>query len=248
MCRRISILVGKWIEVIVVVKIESKLLAMALAVTAISMAPTYANDKLASKSDLKNADTKNAIAALAEVPGIAVTPAEKAKLNSGDVVVGTQQKPSGRRWVAAKIQIKATPQVVWDAVHEERKTDPDIAYSKVLEEGKNELTLEQKFQLIPVIGTSVCVMKNTEVPGKRIDYYLLKSDRFKALEGSWVIQPTEDGHTILELASYIDMGVPAPRSIIESVASKKLERRLDNVRKAAEKVQAQIAAKGEVQQ
>lgn len=224
------------------VKIESKLLALALAVTAI--APSYAADK---NSELKNADTKAEVAALAEVPGIAVTPAEKAKLKAGEVVVGTQQKPSGRRWVSAKIHIKAPASVVWDAVHEERKTDPDIAYSKVLEEGKNELTLEQKFQLIPVIGTSVCVMKNTEVPGKRIDYYLLKSDRFKALEGSWVLQATDDGHTILELASYIDMGVPAPRSIIESVASKKLERRLGNVRKAAEKVQAQIAAKGELQ-
>jgi hypothetical protein len=241
-------LVGKWIEVIVVVKIESKLLALVLAVTAISIAPTYANDKLASKSpELKNADTKAEVAALSEVPALTVSAADKAKLSAGQVVVGTQQKPSGRRWVAAKIQIKAPPAVVWEAVHEERKTDPDIAYSKILEEGKNELTLEQKFQLIPVIGTSVCVMKNTEIPGKRIDYYLLKSDRFKALEGSWVLQPTDDGHTILELASYIDMGVPAPRSIIESVASKKLERRLGNVRKAAEKAQAQIAAKGEIQ-
>lgn len=177
--------------------------------------------------------------AKAEAPLVVVTQAEQEKLSKGQVVVGTQAKPNGRRWVTAKIKINAHPSIVWDAVHEERKTDPDLAYSKVLEEAKNEhgkteQTLEQKFQLIPVFGTSVCVLKSTEDLHKRIDYYLLKSDRFKAVEGSWILQPAEDGSTILELGSYIDIGVPAPRSFVESIASKKIANRVSNVKKCAE--------------
>lgn len=131
--------------------------------------------------------------------------------------------------------ISAPPHVVWETVHEERKTDPDLAYSKVLETSGHNSVLEQKFQLIPVLGTSVCVMKNCEVPGHRIDYSLVKSDRFKALEGTWIVSANPDGSTILELSSYIDMGLPVPRSMLEAVASKKLAGRLQNIRKMAEK-------------
>ena len=174
-----------------------------------------------------------------EAPLVVITEAEKTKLSKGQVVIGTADKPNGRRWVTAKVKINAQPSIVWEAVHEERKTDPDLAYSKVLEEskgesGRNEQTLEQKFQLIPVLGTSVCVIKSTEDLHKRIDYHLLKSDRFKAVEGSWILQPVEDGCTVLELGSYIDIGVPAPRSFVENIAGKKLERRLNAVRKVAE--------------
>ena len=170
----------------------------------------------------------------AESALVSVNPEEKNRLGNGQVVLGTADKPNGRRWVTAKVQIKANPATVWEAVHEERKTDPDLAYSKILEEEKNEITLEQKFQLLPIVGTSVCVIKSNEVPYKRIDYHLLKSDRFKAVEGSWILQPTADGGTILELGSFIDIGIPAPRAMVEGVAGRKLERRLTNVRKVAE--------------
>lgn len=176
--------------------------------------------------------------AKAEPPLVVVTEAEQAKLSKGQVVIGTAAKPNGRRWVTAKIKINAQPHDVWEAVHEERKTDPDLAYSKILEEGKNEhgrteQTLEQKFQLIPVLGTSVCVLKSTEETNRRIDYHLVSSDRFKAVEGSWILQPDGDG-TVLELGSYIDIGVPAPRTFVEGIAGKKLATRLTNVKKVAE--------------
>src|ERR1700722_18181127 len=108
--------------------------------------------------------------------------------------------------VKAHLLIKAPPQIVWDAVHEERKHDPDMAYSKVIEEGVNECKLEQKFTLLPVIGTATCLMHQHEVPLQRIDYKLLKSDRFKAMEGSWVFTSAEDGKaTLLELSTHLDM-------------------------------------------
>lgn len=161
------------------------------------------------------------------------TTSERKTIDKGEVVLGTLET-NGHRRLRARIHISAAPHVVWETVHEERKTDPDLAYSKVLESKGNNSLLEQKFQLIPVVGTSVCVMKNSEVPGHRIDYSLVKSDRFKALEGTWIVSAVPDGSTILELSSYIDMGLPVPRGMLEAVAGKKLASRLQNIRKMAE--------------
>lgn len=161
------------------------------------------------------------------------------KLNKGQVVSSTEERSNGKRWLKARVKIHAPAELVWNTVHEERKLDPDLAYSKILETKGNDIMVEQKFQLIPIVGTSVCVMKNTEVPNERIDYVLVKSDRFKAMEGSWVLTASEDGKsTILELSSHIDLGLPIPRQLIEGVTAKKLEKRVGNVRKMAEKLQA----------
>lgn len=147
-------------------------------------------------------------------------------------------------WVKGKVTIKAPPSTVWYSVHEERKNDPDLAYSKVLEQhSEHEATLEQKFVLLPMLGSSVCVMKNSEIPLKRIDYYLLRSDHFKAMEGSWVLTPSADGKsTILELNSHIDLGMPVPRWFINSTLSKKIDRRLNHVKDMAEKMHAGLVA------
>jgi hypothetical protein len=172
----------------------------------------------------------------------AVDGGEHKKLDDGKAVVSTEQKANGHRWIKAKILIKACPHVVWDTVHEERRRDPDLAYSKILTEGKNQATLEQKFALIPVIGTATCVMRNQEVPYERIDYNMISSDRFKAMEGSWVISPGIDpSTTYLELATYCDIGLPLPRPMIENVTAKKLQRRLGHVKEMAEKTQVKLA-------
>ncbi len=169
-------------------------------------------------------------------------PVAARQLKSGQSVLSTEQRPDGHKWVKARIFIKASPHVVWETVHEERKRDPDLAYSKVLKQEHNQSVLEQKFALIPVIGTAVCVMNNTEVPLQRIDYNMVSSDRFKALEGSWVLTPTEDNSaTYLELSSYLDMGLPVPRPFVESVTAKKLQRRLSNVKNMAEATQSRLA-------
>lgn len=139
-------------------------------------------------------------------------------------------------WVSAAVVIKAPPAEVWRSIHEERAKDPDLAYSKVLEQiSPTEYKLEQKFNFIPVIGSSVCVMHQKEVTNERIDYSLLQSDRFKAMEGSWVLTPTTDGkETRLELSSHLDMGIPVPRMFMNGVSTKKIQKRLDNVKHMAE--------------
>lgn len=158
------------------------------------------------------------------------------------VKVFTEKKNGDREFITAQTLIQAPPRIVWEAVHEERQKDPDIEYSKVLEKGVNKCRLEQKFKLIPVFGTAVCEMHNWEVPLKRIDYKLIKSDRFKAMEGSWVLTSKNEGKaTLLELSTHLDLGIPVPGGLMKSVTSKKLSKRLKNVKKEAEKTQKQVA-------
>ncbi|MBX9939529.1 MAG: SRPBCC family protein [Candidatus Obscuribacterales bacterium] len=145
------------------------------------------------------------------------------------------------QWASGSIVIKAPPEVVWQAVHDERNSDPDLAYSKILEQGENECKLEQKFTFIPVIGTAVCQMYNHEVPNERIDYKLIKSDRFKAMEGSWVLTAMEEGKTRLDLSTNLDMGIPVPRGMVNAITAKKLATRLKHVKEMAETRHAKLA-------
>lgn len=183
-----------------------------------------------------------------KLPGqkTATTQTKEAGANTSEAapkLLDVVDKPdSEKRRVQSKILIKAPVEVVWYSVHEERKHDPDIAYSKVLEQGVNEQKLEQKFCLLPVIGSAVCVMHHTEVPNQRIDYKLLKSDHFKAMEGSWIFTPTENGKaTILELSTHLDMGVPVPKMIFNNLTQKKLDKRLAHIKEMAEGVHSKVA-------
>lgn len=147
-------------------------------------------------------------------------------------------------WARAKVLIKAPAGTVWNTVHEERKHDPDIAYSKLLEHSENECILEQKFVFLPVFGSAVCVMKQNEIPLRRIDYRLIKSDHFKALEGSWVLTPSIDGKsTILCLSSHIDLGLPIamPAGLLNCILTKKIQKRLHHIKTMAESANARVA-------
>ncbi len=152
------------------------------------------------------------------------------------------QSKEKAQWVKASIEIKAPREVVWQAVHDERKHDPDLAYSKIVVPGEHEYVLEQKMVLIPVFGSAVCEMQNKEIPLERIDYKLIKSDRFKQMEGSWVLTPSTDGKsTTLHLSTNLDLGIPVPRSVVNGFTAKKLAKRLKNVKAAAETLNAKLA-------
>ncbi len=164
---------------------------------------------------------------------------------SANMIDAVEKPASEKHRVQSKILIKAPLDVVWYSVHEERKHDPDIAYSKIIEQGVNEQKLEQKFCLLPVIGSATCLMHHTEVPNQRIDYKLLKSDHFKAMEGSWIFTPAENGKaTVLELSTHLDMGVPVPKMIFNNLTQKKLDKRLAHIKEMAESMHSKVAASG----
>lgn len=139
--------------------------------------------------------------------------------------------------VSGSISINAPARVVWDAVHTERQNDPDLEYSKVLEQHGNQTLIEQKFNALPVIGAAVCQLIQREVPNERIDYKLVKSDKFRALNGSWVLTASPDGRsTTLELTSHLDTGLAYSQGVIDLLTKKKIDKRLENVKRAAEAV------------
>ena len=136
--------------------------------------------------------------------------------------------------VSGRVQINAPPRIVWEAVHHERAADPDLSYSHVLQQKGNRLLLEQKFNSLPVIGEAVCLMVQEETPLKRIDYKLVKSDKFKDMAGSWVLTEMPNGATQLELYSLLDTGLPYSQGVINTVLQDKINKRLTRVKTAAE--------------
>ncbi len=182
-----------------------------------------------------------AMAVLSYLP-IAPTLAKNNTDRSSEFTWWTEKQPNGHRWVKAKLHIQASPEIVWQSIHSEQNGDADLVYRKVLSHGLNDVVSEQKLAHLPIIGTAVSTMHTTEVPLKRIDYSMVKSDRFKALEGSWVLTPASNKCTYLELSSYCDIGIPIPRPLREGITVKKLEKRLVNVKHNSELAQFQIAA------
>lgn len=144
---------------------------------------------------------------------------------------------------SGQIEIKAPPSVVWDAVHRERASDPDLCYSKVVEEKGDKILLEQKFHGMPIIGEAVCLLEQTETANKRIDYKLVHSNKFKALRGSWILTELPDGITRLELHSVLNTGLPFSEKIINSVLKGRINKRLERVKASAERIIADVEVK-----
>lgn len=152
----------------------------------------------------------------------------------------------GHARCTADILINATPKVVWQAVHEERNQDPELAYSHVLSCGGHMQMLEQKFIDIPLLGSATAVTRQNEEPYRRIDYSLISSDKFKQLDGSWELTPVSGGRaTILRLSSHLDIGVPFSGLFIRNATQRKINSRIANVKRLAEQEQSRLAASGQ---
>jgi hypothetical protein len=134
----------------------------------------------------------------------------------------------------AKIVINAPLEVVWKSVEEYRRRDPERTATKLVSQSQQSRIVEEQFAIPTIFGTAECLLSLTEIPTQRIDFKLLQSDDFKAMEGSWILTPSDDHNsTTLELTSYLDLGMPLPRMIVNSIVKYKLERRLAAVKDIA---------------
>jgi len=145
-------------------------------------------------------------------------------------------KNADKEGVRGHVTIKAPARIVWEAVHKERAEDPDLTYSKVIEKQGDKVMLEQKFNGMPVIGEAVCLLEQTETINQRIDYKLVRSDKFKALRGSWILTELPDGRTKLELHSVLNTGLPFSEHIINHVLKGRIHKRLERVKVSAERI------------
>lgn len=141
----------------------------------------------------------------------------------------------------SSLLIKAPPEQVWDMILNVEDSE-DTAYSKTLERKGNISIIEEKYIKLPIIGEAVAVIKQTEEPFKRIDFELVRSDKFKAMEGSWVLTPMDNGkHTMVELTSFTDTGIPVPRFIVDITTKQRVKGRLQELQMAVEKAKRRTA-------
>jgi hypothetical protein len=149
---------------------------------------------------------------------------------------------------SAAVLVNATPKAVWRALHEERYHDPDIASVRVLEEGAGHMMLEEVFQSVPILGSVTAVLEQHEIPYGRIDYSLVKSDKFKSMHGCWLLTPVDNGQrTLLKLTSFIDVGIPFSGIFLKNTTQQKINRRVCNVKELAERENHHLAASEEEQ-
>ncbi len=135
--------------------------------------------------------------------------------------------------VHEEILIKAPPKVVWKSMLEQRKIDPDSAYVKA-SNVNGEPVVEQKFIFPSPFGNAECVLHLNETVAERVDFRMFQSEDLKAMEGCWILTPTEEGHTKLSLSTYVEPNISLPRMITNGIVSHRSKRNLSMVKKIAE--------------
>jgi hypothetical protein len=137
------------------------------------------------------------------------------------------------RGVSSQIKIMATPPVIYESIRAMGKETGNV---KVLESAEDHALLEESFKGLPIIGDAVCVYEERYAPHQRIDYHLVRSDKFKAFEGGWELVPNNDGSTSVTLRHYTDTGLRIPfiRQITDSATMKDIEKRLSDLKQQSE--------------
>lgn len=150
----------------------------------------------------------------------------------------------GHKSLTMRIVINAPADLVWDAIRENRLSDPDVQYSKSTPLSETVRILEQKYVAIPIFGATTCKLKVEENKLRRIDYNLISSDRLKEFEGSWILASSEEpGQTELCLSNHLKLNLPIPQRLIDAFAEPKMKARLLWVKELAEsKKKLQIAS------
>jgi hypothetical protein len=159
---------------------------------------------------------------------------------------GASEGDSVPRGSCHEIIVKASPEEVYNAIIQLREDSQDSV--KQLSHDANSCLLEETFPGLPFIGQVKCVYKEVYTPNKRIEYSLVRSDRFKAFEGCWLIRPTADGMaTRLSLSSYVDVDfiIPFLKQITHVQTSIAVKERLQEVKMTCDKMrvaQAKVRA------
>ena len=135
----------------------------------------------------------------------------------------------------SELIVQGTPREVFESILHLRD-DSDDSIKELSRKG-NQCVLEETFDDIPLCGKASCTYREVYIPYKRIEYKLLRSNRFKAFEGAWNLKPTQDGKgTIVSLSSYVDIDIPIPfrRQITRFRTMQGVKERLRAVKQSTE--------------
>jgi hypothetical protein len=145
----------------------------------------------------------------------------------------------------SEVVVKAKPDVVYNAIIKLRDESKD-SVKELSREGQHACVLEETFDSLPIIGQAKCVYKEIYHPYQKIEYNLVRSEKFKAFEGKWTLTPTPDGEgTNLSLSSFVDIDIPVPfaKQITKMQTLRGVKRRLKLVKSTCES--PAIASKSE---
>jgi hypothetical protein len=195
----------------------------------------------------QSAQSKNIFEFLGFKHSIKETTASKETSSPGSGASDGDKTPKPYKYVSCQILINAPVDVVWKTVHVECDSAPDLISNNLLESSGSHSVFEQKWNVIPLVSRTTCVIDEVDYPNTRIDYKLLKSDEFKVMEGSWLFTPAQDGHaTVLELTAHLEPRRHDPVVFLNAVAKRKMSKRLAHVKKLAEETKSEMKVKATV--
>lgn len=137
--------------------------------------------------------------------------------------------------ISGSILVNATPTAVFNAIKKSRYQEP--ARRRVVATDTTSCVLEENFKGVPVLGDVVCRYKEVEVGIQRIEYQILTSDKFKAFDGAWELEPVQEGKaTRLKLSSHVEpqMHVPFAKQLSAMGTKKDIKRRLSHIKDCVE--------------
>lgn len=158
------------------------------------------------------------------------------------------EKQADKRGARVSSLVMASPLVTYAALRAMRDEDPSGC--KVLSSGGGESVIEEVFDGLPLIGQATCVYRETYDPPKTVSFKMIRSEKLKAFEGEWTLQPVDDGrHTMVNLRSYIDTGlnVPFARKITDMAGTNELKQQIADLKKSAELKQKKQAERSKNQ-
>jgi len=163
---------------------------------------------------------------------------DNANSNSAHNYHANPEKSAHAPEVKHSIVINAKPQHVWAAIQHQRKADSS---RKLLSYDGTAATLHETFGALPIVGEASCdYVENEKASMQRIDYSMVKSDRFHVFQGSWILSPGKNlNSTVVELSNEIDPGIRVPfwQDITKVAASRLVKHRLEAVSAYAEELQ-----------
>lgn len=145
--------------------------------------------------------------------------------------------PRGMTGVVSKELVNASPEQVFQAIRNYRKSD--TAKRQIVSEKTGEAVIHEFFPDVPVLGHVDCTYIEKEVPYSRIDYKLVTSEKLKVFEGCWTLTPMDGGkETLVRLMSYLntDVNVPFKDFLTHIQMHNDIHKRLEFVKENAEKL------------
>ncbi len=171
-----------------------------------------------------------------------VASAQDARLKKGDVLVSTSKvKGSDEPKLVAKGVIKAPMAKVWSLIEkceDYEKTMLNLESAKELKRKGNKVTCETVLDLPWPLSNLRAVTEAThiEMPGSTYSrtWRLLEGD-YDFVNGSWVLKPFGDGHTLATYTIHAKPHSNVPDSLREKAQKKSIPDLFQHLRKQLEK-------------